>query len=453
MKLNKFLIPLSIVSLASASVSLIGCGGLPTPEKVQFSSIKGSMSSTTQGTFVIDWTHTDHNLKFKNDWEFSCSYGTAINVAADDARPKTITITFANEVKPKITNGKLKFTYDDLTTKENDIEVTISNIHLARYIPDPVVPENIKTYIQDRTFSLMAFPVVTDGSKYFYGGYFCYGTGWIIDDATPSDYTDYKYYVATNWHVIDGFKTVSDHDFSPYTYVTTYYAYGDLTSSSNPENIIDSIKDYTLIGSKGENYTEEPDRTTFMYTPTSENRGIDLYEATINFACSKQGTVPSVTIKEKLDKLNQYRKTEGHITKFVKGDDPAIIAKTKYVGGYPYKEGYDAEGEAVFGGKWEYHQIVSDLQYIETPWHKHTVGETTSIKDCSSQYESDLDMPLDWMDGGASGSMLITEDCEVCGIYWGGWETIGEEEFYPSFSIFNTSGKNFLDKYINTPQP
>lgn len=451
MKLNKFLIPMSIISLASASVSLIGCGGQLTPEKVQFSSVKGSMSSTRQGTFVINWTHTDHNLEFKNDWKFSCYYGNAINVTGDQSRPKTITIKFGTDVIPKITDGKLSFTYDDLTTKENDIKVTISNIHLARYIPDPVVPENIKTYIQDRTFSLMAFPVITDGFEYYSGGYFAYGTGWIIDDATPNITDDYIYHVATNWHVIDGFEEVSQHDFpSPFLYYKTVHAYSDWTCCSNPFGVLDSYEDYTFIDWEEEsNYIEEPDESTFMYQPTTNKRGIDLYEATINFA-SVNGDVPSTTIKEKLDKLNTFREQKGYINKFVKGNDPNIIAKTKYIGGYPFKK---TIYEDLFGGKWECHEIVSNLQYVDKPNRQHTISDESEIKDYSSQYESNLDMQEDWMSGGASGSMLITEDCEICGIYWGGWQIIGDNEFYPAFSIFNKNDKNFLDKYIHEPQP
>jgi hypothetical protein len=53
------------------------------------------------------------------------------------------------------------------------------------------------------------------------------------------------------------------------------------------------------------------------------------------------------------------------------------------------------------------------------------------------------------MSGGASGSMIIDKDKNVCGIYWGGWQYQGDsgkllDKFAPCASIFNSTDKNFV---------
>lgn len=305
---------------------------------------------------------------------------------------------------------------------------------------EPKVPEEIESFISDRTFSLMAFSIVQETSTGDYYYRFCYGTCWIIDDATPSITNDYKYHVATNWHVINGFHDLATSTVPlGYVYYDTYYAYADKTSCSNPYQILDSYEDYTLLGGASHGYyVEESDPHTFMYEPYTQNIGIDLYEADINFA-SSEGKVEKEAIKQKLDRLNAYRSEKHYINKFVCADDPTIQAKTKYTGGYPMKE----RGDDLFGGKWETHEVNSRLHYVDL--HPHNVG-SSNVYDYSPQYESNINKGSNWMSGGSSGSMLLTEDCEICGIYWGGW-SLGTN-FYPSFSLFNTTSKNFLSKYI-----
>lgn len=313
--------------------------------------------------------------------------------------------------------------------------------------PSPPAPDEYDQFISDRTFSLMAYSIVKKNmtSDYYYGE-FCYGTGWIIDDATPNVSNDYKYHVATNWHVTNGFNDLATKSYPGYTYITTVYNYGDRTSTTDLSGIIDSLTEYTELGEESDGfYKEETDPHTFMYEPYASNIGIDVYEADINFASQDSQVVP-ITIKDKLDRLNTYRTQHGYINNFVCGDDPTIQAKTKYIGGYPMKESPDDED--YFGGRWETHIVNSDLSYVS--YDPHDVG-SSNVLDYSPQYESSLNMGEDWMSGGASGSMIITEDFEICGIYWGGWKSSKtSSDFYPSFSLFNTTNYNFLHKYIHT---
>lgn len=302
--------------------------------------------------------------------------------------------------------------------------------------PKPT-PEEMADYISDRTFSLMAFSVITDSQDREHYGSFCYGTGWIIDHATPS-VKDYKYHVATNWHVVNGFHDLATQEYPGYEYKETVYCYSDVSCATSDDDILNSLNEYVWLNSTG--YHEEEDESTFKY---ESDKGIDLYEIDIDFNDIDQNekspikTMPQ-GIKDKLDDLNGLHS----INNFVYSDGPDIIEKKKYIGGYPMKQ----KSEMWFGGRWETHEVNSGLKYVEKEKSQHSVG-SSNVTDISPQYESNYSVGDQWMTGGASGSMLITEDLEICGIYWGGWAT--EEDFYPAFSLFKTNEKNFLDKYIN----
>ncbi|XQP55645.1 MAG: DUF31 family putative serine protease [Mycoplasmoidaceae bacterium] len=338
MKLNKFLIPMSIISLASASVSLIGCGGLPTP-------------------------------------------------------------------------------------------------------PDPPAPETIETFIQDRTFSLMASNWFTETPESITAKVFsCYGTGWIIDDATIDNPNDYVYYVATNWHVIRGMDTIRT-TYQDWYYQGKTYSYGDITLASDSSKCL-SFNDYEYFKAGKFEYQ---DLTNFLYPPTTDTNGIDFYVAKCDF-----GTQPTKTIKAKFDRLNTQRKNKGYINQFASIDDEGIIEAKKYIGGYPYKE----VSTAVRGGQWEFHEIdPGKFSYKEKGYGPHWIdNEAYGYKDISPQYRTDYNYGTDWMTGGASGSMLLTEDFKICAIYWGGEVDSSESPtwFRPRFSILkNNTDTDFISQWVN----
>ncbi|XQP55143.1 MAG: DUF31 family putative serine protease [Mycoplasmoidaceae bacterium] len=309
--------------------------------------------------------------------------------------------------------------------------------------------QTYEQFIYDRTFSLFAFQVIEVGPESYVYGDGVFGTGWIIDDATPEIKNDYIYHVATNWHVIAGFDHLFYEPVEEGTYVATMYAYADSSLSSDSSQIIDFRK-YVSLGYEDEGfYQKEEDFHTFMDVPYEPPyTGIDLYEADINFNSVDNWAKTYPKIKAKLDRLNQYRTKHGYINKFVCADKQEIQDKKKYTGGYPYKNNPQTQ---TMGGRWETHQIDFDLYYAEAGEFNHTVQlEGYEINDKSPQYYTETNMGPDWMTGGASGSMLLTEDYEICGIYWGGWGNwLDPDIFYPSFSLFNTTNRNYLEKYIH----
>ena len=66
----------------------------------------------------------------------------------------------------------------------------------------------------------------------------------------------------------------------------------------------------------------------------------------------------------------------------------------------------------IYINQFKYKRFFEESHYID--------DEAFGIADVSPQYAATKNFGLDWMSSGASGSMLITEDYEVCGIYWGG---------------------------------
>lgn len=287
-------------------------------------------------------------------------------------------------------------------------------------VPEPV-DESAKDYIYDRTFSIMCAGKDKIKPQYYN---ICWGTGWIIDDATPNDENDYTYWIATNWHVREGAEEVEYYS-NPCGY---FYGKGDSLYWG---------KDYAQF-----NFFDWEDVEKFQYDEFGE---IDFMVAKVNF-----GTASSIplNIRESLDNLNLYRQSHSHITEVADTWTPETTYENRktYVGGYPV-HGENAE--------WEYHCIGENwLKTYDIYEAIHSIDDYDSLIDVSPQYVmKDEYRRLDgWMDGGASGSMLVSKfnnEFKVIGIYWGGWlPSKGSKEFLPAFSIFNSTYKNFIEDYL-----
>lgn len=289
-------------------------------------------------------------------------------------------------------------------------------------------------YIADRTFSLLAVN----------SSYLVFGTGWIIDK--PANANTYEYWLATNWHVTHGFEQLQNWNLF----------YAD-KSKANGEGII-SEYNYEKINNFAIEDTNKflfDDKATDYYIPA-----IDLSIIRVNFGS------PRGAIKDKLDRLNNKKNADGYINKFV-FDSQEIRNKQKYVAGYPMKEG----SWRVRGGKWGAKTIpASNLRYIEyasqiiigtkghpignpkynQQGHKIATGtEDFYYYDVAPQYMAINSYSDEFLGGGASGSMLITEDYEVCGIYWGIYTDATQHNARPSFSLLRTQKKDFLKDYIS----
>lgn len=154
MKKNFFLLPIALTTL-TPMFSMVGCDGFDNkdPEQTEFAISIGKMSSSTTATFQLDWTN-GHKLTFANDWKFDTSASTIKSITATGGytRPQTIFISFDKQITQNdIKDGKLTFTYNDLTVDKDNIPMSIENVCIPKYAPvEPKYDEEITlTYVPE----------------------------------------------------------------------------------------------------------------------------------------------------------------------------------------------------------------------------------------------------------------------------------------------------------------
>lgn len=277
-----------------------------------------------------------------------------------------------------------------------------------------------KKYIFDRTFSLIGVD----------NKYVSWGTCWVVSDATPNNFTDYNYYIATNWHVKLGIDNLDSINHKVY--------YGCKGGSLNYNNI---NVDYFEFSS----YKDENEENFYYDEQILPKSAIDFYIIKANFYNSKM----PIDIKQKLDNLNSLQANYGYINQFAKiSNKNNYLNKQMYCAGYPVKN-----NSAVWKA-----QIIypNELNYYQYKYAPHGIDSNDTLIDNSPQYIFKnwiLNNDKIWhLSGGASGTMLIFKDkndFKIVGIYWGGWASDEHETYFlPSFSIFNHEKKSFIDKYI-----
>lgn len=305
--------------------------------------------------------------------------------------------------------------------------------------PEPEVTETVEEYIYNRTFTIMGLAVNKMGTVAA-----TWGTAWIISDSSPGLITDNKYYIVTNWHVKAGMDELQDES----KYTNFRYCYADASLADGSDGIIDYSKYVTF------NDCNPVDVTNFLYRESNQNEqvyvGIDLAVYDVNFGIS----YPTPALKAKFDYLRSIKQQGKKITEFVKSDDETVLTQNKFIGGYPVKNN---DPKRIVGGKWECRGLNPiDFNYCERfdNVEKHLIADEPlyggkRVVDNSAQYITDCDYGTDWMTGGASGSMVITEDLKLCGIYWGGQVDDADNPswFKPRFSLFKTTNDDFLKQW------
>lgn len=280
---------------------------------------------------------------------------------------------------------------------------------------EKTIPNEYDQFISDRTFSICA-----TGNKEG-RAYWVRGTAWIINK--KNSVSNYEYYIATNWHVELGFEDINA---SPLTISYCDSNYLTYYGQSNDYTKFHSISRY------GDDCTYDGDK----------KHAIDMYIYDADFG-NANDLKPKY--KNKLDRINEYYlQHENHINNFITGYEKS----TYYIGGYPVGSKNDAPA------KWEVHEIndSQSIAYNDSEWSHAIDGEehpqNPQIIDISPQYIFP-GTKTNWMSSGASGSMIINKDKDICGIYWGGWQYQDNkgkplDKFAPCASIFNSSVKNFV---------
>jgi len=289
-------------------------------------------------------------------------------------------------------------------------------------------------FISDRTFSIgCGCDELHIGDEHI----LLFGTGWILKDATPSNNTDYSYYMATNCHVCE--------------YMFNYSSSSGGTDSSY-HFLFDDYFEYTDADNLNYNYTEiehgtgkfalYPGSTTSIpytgfptsdyktaYTTTNENdasSSIDFRILKVDF-----GT-PATGVLQKLNRVNKYcNENNSWAVTFAS----QYSGENCYIGGYPHHDNKP---------KWEFHDVKwyfgvsSHFAEHDIPGTANYTCPTGKYCDYSPQvFLQSVPSTADWMGGGASGSMCINNNYEVIGIYWGGWVYSGGNVFLPTLSVIN----------------
>ncbi len=375
------------------------------------------------------------------------------------------TTKIISDVNVSTGNTSIPSTYDETT---QTLTIAKDDIPTSGDINVEVETSNkpYEDYIFERSFSIRGYAYITvqyedaAGKKHTQGltRYQSLGTAWIIDDATPNILSDYNYYLGTNFHVVRGIDTTRDTAFdyikqnlegqgySNVKLLSTSYSYGFADKTlANPTTGIVSTTSYLQM----KDVVRQNDND-FLFS--DEVDVINNYYPCVDFHVYKANLQnENDTIMQKLDTINLQKMDLGYINKFVAGDNTVIKNKTKHIGGYPYRENI-----AGSGGKWTYHEISNigktDFTRSDESYH-HTIDSDDPNYGhydvgAGTRYANTGDP--EWMGGGASGSVIITEDYEISGIYWGHWGSGSTYMPAVTFLISDRSGDeyNFVQKFI-----
>ena len=283
-------------------------------------------------------------------------------------------------------------------------------------------------YIADRTFSLNAYYKLDGDTKTTV----MWGTCWILAKADET-IDSYHYYCATNLHVSYPAFSLTNAEYIEYK-ISNYNSESVFSIKSDYYTTVD--KDYIKVANGNDYLTYANDDAN---EKIKKENSIDFNILDVDFTESLK--YDSHNLKSKLDNLNQFYEKHGYINQFADVHPKDTVSG--YCAGYP---AYIEEASSFLGTRFA-HKFLSNLSINEKSPH----GIDPGFYDVSQNYISnikyeDVTFPLQ---GGSSGSMLINSDFQVMGIYWGGFISQDNQYMLPSFSIFHSEKKDFIENYIN----
>ncbi|MDR2828990.1 MAG: DUF31 family protein [Mycoplasmataceae bacterium] len=282
-----------------------------------------------------------------------------------------------------------------------------------------MTPDEANDFIYQRTFSLRG------------GGYG--GTGWLLKHITGES-NNYKYYLMTNWHVSNvmpsnisfGYATTNAVD----TAVTMQYS-SLIAGDANWNNASYWSEDGILFG-------------------------VDASLIEVDFTAR---TTTDANLKTRLDALNTYGASGGHnnflFNSFSNYND-LNISTAFYTGGYP---GANWNGDR-YPNNLAYWESGSDIinekwNYFDSKTKNHSIDTNDEIFSISNAYVTPIynlpdNGPLYKLGGGASGSMMIDENGNLLGLYWGGFKNTANTQYKCAFETFTWGDHNLFNDYLNS---
>jgi len=314
---------------------------------------------------------------------------------------------------------------------------TSKNLKLEKNNIQTTTDEDYYSFIFDRTFSIQF-------GQYFgmsYEG--LYGTGWIFKHITNGKGDNYRYYMLTNWHIINQFEEnsnmsgwrvmlgQSDH-FGEFSQISPYYCF--------------EPKDFEIV--KNGSYKKEG----------NDEYGIDASICYVDF-----GDEPEAKRKQSLDRVNEFGDSHnGMLEEF--NPTPINDSSTNlYCAGYPILDLNDNQyDQATFCEAKK--QLKDEDGMDDTFFNKEN---PTFLNISHNIYNSDSNHPIysmadcytlnavaddDLLLGyGSDGAMVIDSNFNVIGILWG--TVLDEDDFvtYHCVDMLADGDKyNFINEFLNS---
>lgn len=290
--------------------------------------------------------------------------------------------------------------------KETQIEVIWKQKHEFISITlDKISDEDEHySYIQQRSFSCSDI----EGRQ---------GTCWVVNKVND-DVNDKKYWFATNFHV-----------FPKDTYDRLYLC------PSVDKKIAKGNDRYYWPGFK---CLEVKNKFEINAGDIDEKKTIDLtiFQLDINDIVDNSNYM-NKNFSKRFDNLQKYYFDHNkHINSFADDYSQTTEDEPKYIVGYPSVDNFPTYKSQKFtGSKPEQYTDKSNLNKISDTGF-YNIGEF---------YKFDYTQKI-ILDHGASGSMTIDENYNVCGIYWGYYSNPGYS-CCSDLIVSNSLGYNFIDNY------
>lgn len=308
-------------------------------------------------------------------------------------------------------------------------------------------------YISERSFSLEFNLISTDDNV----EYKVNGTGWIIAREQNTN----NYFLATNLHVASTIQNQlktweyvdNDQIYSKTGYVITKSKLGFIDPTTNNFEVdrngdIAPISDYFSVSTPKIVYDGTEAWKNVSYKTTTKD--FEIGNATSDFAILEYDlTNVEKPLKDFLKNFNN------NPTKFANSYDISYSDKDTnkyYMGGYPVKEMNDGTNKAFWIGLSDLYTssyfynsdfISIDSQDYSSPAPKNSLQYYKSdTEKWFWNVSKDLMFSFASMGGGSSGSMVVNQNNEVVGIYWGEINFSNYSKFAP-VDLLRTEAFNF----------
>lgn len=296
-------------------------------------------------------------------------------------------------------------------------------------------------YIAQRTLSVTGFKMVGQTANEYTSG-----TMWFYKRLNDSDYC---YEFITNYHVYESLISMIS------STSTALLALRGNQDANNPYRsfITDAVPTFN-------GYTETTFNPIFLYLgtftdPLTEETK-DLYmdmcaiKLDLTFAMNQ-----SKNLANQAKGVSQFKEEVNYINDhYAKGENIVNISNVGattdeqvYIAGYPWQ---NSNIESDPG------QNITYLTETKPSVNSYYQAQINALSN-STYYTRQDEYKLNGYDvfalgGGASGSMVVNENFETVGIYWGGWWEKDDPKFYPNFGKFtlHTGSEtfDFID-YVN----